>query len=104
MIFLFRLLSQSEENQNDSITLKETGETIDQTSQQTEIRELPAEVILINNVDNLNLNGNNGTNNLEETNNNLNLTNGKNQKSPEMIIENESLVNEFGGRNVDNTM
>lgn len=61
---------------------------------------------IIENVKNMNLNGNDETNSfLVETNNNLNLKNGKNHKNAEIIIDTESLpVNEYEGNNAEDSM
>lgn len=88
---------QNEENQNDALINKEVVQTVKTDAEN--------ESMIVDKVNNMNLNGNNGSDSLVETNNNLNLTNGKNHKNPEMIINTENLpVNEYQGSNVNDSM
>lgn len=88
---------QNEENQNDAFINKEVVQTVKTDAEN--------ESMIVDKVNNMNLNGNNGSDSLVETNNNLNLTNGKNHKNPEMIINTENLpVNEYQGSNVNDSM
>lgn len=88
---------QNEENQNDALINKEVVQTVKTDAEN--------ESMIVDKVNNMNLNGNNGSDSLVETNNNLNLTNGKNRKNPEMIINTENLpVNEYQESNANDSM